>query len=412
MIWIFFKKLKFNLACLIFSLVVFPSLFCQTFASDSTSLELSKLKPISQKVSFHAWGGSPSINQYIHWVAMIVNERYGITLKHVKLTNTSHAVSRILAEKIAGKTENGSVDLLWINGENFSKMKEVGLLQQDSWAYDLPSFIYVNPEKMPDTVFDFGIPTDGLESPWGRAQFVFGYNSEKIKKPPNSAIKLKNWIKMNPGKFTYPQPPDFVGTSFLKQLLLQLVENKDALYLNASDSSSASILAPLWNWLDETHPFFWRNAKIFPLSNSHLIRLLGDQEIDIAISFNPAEFSHAVKQGILTKDIKSFIFEKGSLANVHFVTIPFNATSPDAAKVVANFLLSPEAQLRKANLEIWGDSTVLDIQKLSAEVRKQFKMLPTHSAMLNAQELQNIAAEPHPSWVEVIEREWLKRYAN
>ena len=42
----------------------------------------------------------------------------------------------------------------------------------------------------------------------------------------------------------------------------------------------------------------------------------------------------------------------------------------------------------------------------------QFEQLPTHPAMLDAQELQKIAAEPHPSWVELIEKEWLKRYAN
>ena len=412
MIAIFFRIFKFYLAFFILSIILTLSFFGESFASESDAFKLSKPSSNLQKVSFHAWGGSPAINQYINWVAMKVHDQYGIVLKHVKVANTSHAVSRILAEKIARKLKNGSVDLLWINGENFSRMREAGLLQAESWAYDLPSFIYVNPEKMPDTVFDFGIPTDGLESPWGRAQFVFGYNSKKIKLEPNSAEKLKKWIKTNPGKFTYPQPPDFVGTSFLKQLLLQLVENKDALYQPASNTVSENLLGPLWDWLDQTHPFFWRKAKMFPLSNSHLIRLLGDGEIDIAMSFNPAEFSHAVERGLLTEDIKSFIFEKGSLANVHFVTIPFNANSPDAAKLVANFLLSPEAQLQKANLNIWGDPTVLDIQKLPMKYKIQFEQLPTHPAMLDAQELQKIAAEPHPSWVELIEKEWLKRYAN
>ena len=412
MIRISYKKYNLNFAYLILLIILISFSFCKSFASENDTFKLSMQNSDSQKVSFHAWGGSPSINQYIQWAAMRVYDRYGIDLKHVKLTNTSHAVSRILAEKIAGKAENGSIDLLWINGENFSLMKSAGLLQEKGWAFDLPSFIYVNPEKMPDTVIDFGIPTDGLESPWGRAQFVFGYNSKKIKEKPNSAVKLKNWIKMNPGQFTYPQPPDFIGTSFLKQLLVQLVENKDALYEPAPNSDTENLLAPLWGWLDETHPYFWRKAKIFPLSNAHLLRLLGDREIDIAMSFNPAEFSHAIEQGILSNDIKSFIFEKGSLANVHFVTIPFNATSPNAAKLVANFLLSPEAQLQKANLKIWGDPTVLDIQKLPLEIRNEFNMLPAHTAMLNANELQKIIAEPHPSWVELIEEGWLKRYAN
>ena len=140
-------------------------------------------------------------------------------------------------------------------------------------------------------------------------------------------------------------------------------------------------------------------------------RLLGDKEISIAMSFNPAEFASAVEQGILSSDVKSFIFEDGSLGNVHFVTIPYNATSPDAAKLVANFLLSPEAQLYKANIQIWGAPTVLDIEMLPEKVKKLFESLPQHPAMLTVQELQNVISELHPSWVELIEEEWQQRYA-
>ncbi len=344
--------------------------FYSTLASDNDEFTQVRLSAIGQEVAFHAWGGSPAINDYIQWVASQVDMHYGITLNHVKLINTSHAVSRILAEKIAGRSENGSVDLLWVNGENFSRMKETGLLREDGWAYDLPSFRYVNIKKMPDTIFDFGIPTLGLESPWGRAQFVFGYDSHVIKSPPDSAAKLLNWIKTNSGKFSYPQPPDFIGTSFLKQLLLQLVKNKEVLYQPVSNTNAKEILEVLWKWLDEAHPFFWRKAKTFPVNNAHMSRLLSDKEILIAMSFNPAEFASAVEQGILSSDVKSFIFKEGSLGNVHFVTIPYNATSPRAAKLVANFLLSPEAQLHKANIQIWGDPTVLDIEMLPVKVKK------------------------------------------
>ena len=164
--------------------------FFSALASDDEKFTQLKQNSLGEEVTFHAWGGSPAINDYIQWVAGRVEIQYGITLNHVKLTNTSHAVSRILAEKIAGKTENGSVDLLWVNGANFFRMKETGLLRDDGWAFNLPSFRYVNPEKMPDTISDFGIPTLGLESPWGRAQFVFGYDSNVIKSPPDSAKKL------------------------------------------------------------------------------------------------------------------------------------------------------------------------------------------------------------------------------
>ena len=43
---------------------------------------------------------------------------------------------------------------------------------------------------------------------------------------PKSAADLLAWAKENPGRFTYPQPPDFVGTSFLKQVLTEVVADQ------------------------------------------------------------------------------------------------------------------------------------------------------------------------------------------
>ena len=68
---------------------------------------------------------------------------------HVKLTDTADAVSRILAEKTAGRNKDGSVDLIWGNGENFASFKRNGLLRDDAWAFNLPSWRYTDPEKLP-----------------------------------------------------------------------------------------------------------------------------------------------------------------------------------------------------------------------------------------------------------------------
>jgi len=155
----------------------------------------------------------------------------------------------------------------------------------------------------------------------------------------------------------------------------------------------------------------WRSGKIFPSNYSHLVRLLGDKEIAFAMAFNSAEFALGVEQGILPATIKSFIFDKGALSNVHFVAIPFNADAPEAAKITANFLLSPEAQLYKANIKMWGDPTVLDLDLLPDEWRREFSSLPQHPSMVSVEQLQKIIPEPHPSWVKLIEEEWQKRYA-
>ena len=85
----------------------------------------------NHSVYFHAWGGDPQINSYIQWLAKRVKQLHNIDLHHVKLTDTSEAVSRVLAEKSAENHQQGQVDLVWINGENFASMAQYQLLAKD-----------------------------------------------------------------------------------------------------------------------------------------------------------------------------------------------------------------------------------------------------------------------------------------
>ena len=55
-----------------------------------------------------------------------LRQRFGVELVHVKLTDTGEAVARVAAEKAAGRTEGGTVDLIWINGENFAADEGAG----------------------------------------------------------------------------------------------------------------------------------------------------------------------------------------------------------------------------------------------------------------------------------------------
>ena len=71
-----------------------------------------------QTVYFNAWGGAPTINAYIQWASTQVQEQFGVTVKHVKIADVSDMVKRVRNEKLAGKTD-GTVDWVWINGENF-----------------------------------------------------------------------------------------------------------------------------------------------------------------------------------------------------------------------------------------------------------------------------------------------------
>ena len=102
--------------------------FAATLAKADDFVTLQK-EAKGQTVYFNAWGGDTKINNYISWAKKVLSEKHDIKLVHVKLTDTANAVSRILAEKVAGRSKGGSIDLLWVNGENFAAMKRAGLLQ-------------------------------------------------------------------------------------------------------------------------------------------------------------------------------------------------------------------------------------------------------------------------------------------
>jgi putative thiamine transport system substrate-binding protein len=372
------------------------------------SAVLSEAK--GQTVYFHAWGGEPRINDYIAWAGRRVAERFDVRVLHVKVSDTAEIVSRVLTEKAAGRTEGGGVDLIWINGENFAAMKKARLLLPVGWADRLPNYRFVDVGANPALVRDFTVPVEGLEAPWGLARLVFFYDSARLQEPPRSALELGAWIAVNPGRFTYPQPPDFIGMTFLKQLLVELAPDPAVLQQPATDENFAAASAPLFAWLDAAQENLWRSGRAFPLNYGGLRQLLADREIDIAFAFNPADASSAIANGEIPDTVRSFVFAGGTLGNAHFVAIPFNASAAAGAMVLADFLLSPEAQARKQDIAVWGDPTVLAVDRLPEEDRVRFAALDLGVATLRPEELGPTLPEPHPSWVERIENEWARRY--
>ena len=381
-------------------------------AEETASFKALKEAAKGQTVYFNAWGGDEKINAYIRWAGDEVKARYGITLEHVKLTDTAIAVSRILAEKTAGRQTDGSVDMVWVNGENFASMMRAGLLQDHDWVTSLPHWRYTDEAELPAIALDFAVPTLGREVPWGRAQLAFFYDSAYVQNPPLSAKALKTYIANNPGRFTYPQPPDFIGVSFLKQLLIELTDQDKALYAPVEESDFDAVTAPLWTYLEQINDDLWRRGGAYPPNYPAMRQLVADGEVDIYIAFNPADASSAIARGELPETVRSYVHESGTLANVHFLAIPFNSGNAQAAKIVANFLLSPEAQLRKADPEIWGDPSVLSMGRLSQADKDAFSKLPKGVATLSPADLAKTLPEPHPSWVPKLEAAWTARFAS
>ena len=162
-----------------FLIILFSLILVSKGSAKSLDQSWSKILKtgINKSVNFHAWGGSENINSYIKWVGKEVKKKYGIKLNHIKIKDTAQAVQKVLYEKISGKNSQGSVDMIWINGENFSSMLKSNLLHHKNWIFDLPNSKYINLSKNSSLMFDFGIYTDGREMPWGLSQLIFFYDS-------------------------------------------------------------------------------------------------------------------------------------------------------------------------------------------------------------------------------------------
>lgn len=360
-----------------------------------------------QEVFFHAWGGDPKINAFISWVGEEAAARYGVTLTHVKLAATSDAVARVQAEQAAGKDSGGAVDLIWINGENFAAMKRAGMLY-GPFAQSLPNWALVDTLGKPATVTDFTEPTQGLESPWAMAQLVFEHDSAKLADPPKSIPALADWAKANPGRFTYPQPPDYLGLTFLKQVLYALLPDPLILQRPAADADPA--LEALWQFLDALHPNLWRQAMAFPANEAALGQLLADDEVGITFAFNPGRASAEIASGTLPDTVRTFVLDGGTIGNASFVAIPFNANAAAGAQVVANLLLDPAVQARAQDASILGFQTVLNMDALTPADRALFQDAPRGPATLSPAELGPTLLEPHASWMTQISAQWALRY--
>jgi putative spermidine/putrescine transport system substrate-binding protein len=358
-------------------------------------------------VRFAMWSGSSAINNWIDtYAAPEIERRYKIKLIRVP-ADASVFVNRLLTEKQSGKNQ-GSIDLIWINGENFKNARENDLLYGPV-SGSLPNFVkYVDPETVE---YDFGYPVEGYEIPYGRAQFVFEYDSAVVKDIPDTYEKLMAWIKKNPGRFTYPQPPDFTGSAFIRQVFYAATggykqyqgEYNSELFEKNKDKAMA--------YLKELSPYLWNSGKIYPKSLAALETLFEKGEVLISMNYNQGNASNKILQGRYPETVRTFVMKDGSLYNTHFTAIPFNAPNRAGAMVVADFLLSPEAQISKKDPANWGDFPVLEISKLPKEFHNKLSSLNAGDATLSLEVLEKHAVpEISSQYLEALENEWEKQF--
>ncbi|MBF9030016.1 ABC transporter substrate-binding protein [Rhodobacterales bacterium HKCCE3408] len=360
------------------------------------------------EVNWFLWGGSDTINQYVsEYLGGILEDEYGITLNRVGLSDTVEAVNIVLGEAEAGVTEDGSVDLIWINGENFRTMVQADL----AWCGypgTLPNNDLIDWDN-PSIATDFGVPVDGCEMPWNRAQFAIAYDSARTEMPPRTIAELIDWVDANPGQFTYPAPPDFNGSVFVRHVFYHAAGGVDAL-LGPFDQALYDEVAPrAWEILNAMEPHLWREGQTYPTSITQLDQLFANSEVAFSFNYDPSQFGLAVESGLWPETVRSYGFADGTIGNTNYTLIPFNSPNKAAALVLQNLLISAEAQLEKARPEVWGTVPAIDLGAVPDEIRAEFDALPSHPSVVAPEVLAEAALpELQAEWIAAIEQGWIE----
>lgn len=360
------------------------------------------------------WGGSSEINRFVDTVyGPRLAEEFDVELNRIPVADTVDAVNKVLSEIQAGRETGGAVDLIWINGENYQTLRQADALLGE-WSQRIPNSRFVDWEA-PEVRFDFGLPAAGFESPWGSAQFQFVYDSARLAPDdlPRSYDELAEWAEANPGRFTYPAPPDFHGNRFIKQAFYELTGGAERWIGEFNAAGYADASPALWDYLRELEPHLWRRGTTYPPSIAELNRLFANGEIDFTFTQLPSGIEADVAAGILPATARPFVFDTGTIGDSHYLAIPANAAHPEAAMVLANLVLEPELQAAKlAPGQGWGDGLGLSISLLDESDRLTIETvlddlgeLAVAPSRLEAVRLPEVAAD----YTVALERDWQQR---
>lgn len=406
------KKSLYTLGTLLIAtLITFTA--CTTEADTGKSLDTYSnwdqvVKDGSGKeVTILMWGGNEAINQYMDtFVADYMKSTYDVALKRVPM-NAPDYLAKLLNEKKNG-IDVGTGDVVWINAENFRTAKEGGLL--DGPFTDLLPIQKAFYDKSSDDLnYDSGIPIEGYEGIWGRAQLVLTYDTAMVKNPPQTYEELLQWAKNNPGQFTYPKvPDDFVGTAFVRTAFYELT---DATYEEEMNQEVFNTYgAPVMDYFNELAPYLWREGTTYPATQAQMDELFKNGEIKMTMGFEVGKTAGLVAGGVYPESVTSYVFDTGTIGNAHYLAVPYNSPEKAAALLLIDFLESPQAQLEKMKPEVWGDMPAFDVNKISAADQMTLSQLDEVSGAIPLKELTaKRLPEMQAKYIDWIKELWVNK---
>jgi len=398
-----------NLLALLLCMLMTLSLCACGSASAEIDLSTASWEDIvaaakGTTVTFYGWGGDENRNNWLNTtVADYVKSEYDVTLEVVGM-NIDDILAKLSGEKQAG-SDKGSIDMIWINGENFYSAKDNGMLY-GPFTQKLPNMeAYIDLDD-PETLNDFCMPIDGYEAPYAKAQMVLYNDSAVTPEAPASAEALLEYCKQYPGKVTYPALPDFTGSAFVRNLIYEICGWEQFQTMEADYDTAKAAVEPAMEYLRQLNPYLWNQGKTFPESSTTVDAMFADGELVMAMSYGPFGVATGIAQGLYTETTRTFVFDKGTIGNTNYMGIAFNSPNKAGALVVINAIISGQIQLTQyAQLR---ELPVVDQTKLSAQEKAAFDAVDLGKGVLSQADLLTHRLPEMPaSLVPIIEEIWL-----
>ena len=343
---------------------------------------LDKAKGSTIVMNMHQ--GDKKANSYMNdYVVPALKSNYGITLKVIG-GQGKEIINNIMAEKESGTTK-GLTDLCWINGETFYQLRQIDGLY-GPFVQQLPNAKYIDFTD-PVIKYDFQEEVNGYEAAWGKAYFIGVTDSARVQKIPITMQDFEMYWQQHPGRFTISQ--EFGGLTLLKSWLIELAGGIGELEGKFDETKYQKYSTQLWAYINRNKKYFWKQGETFPASGTVVSQMFGSGEIDFTFTFGNADVDRKVADGLYPATSKAFILKAGCTTNTNYLGILFNSVNKAAAMVACNFLLSPEAQIKKNNYTIWGGSMVLDYSKLEKKWQNEYNALPKLIYGLSDEEIKN-----------------------
>lgn len=354
-------------------------------------------------VTFYGWGGDENRNNWLNSdVADYLKDNYDITLNVVGM-DINDILAKLTADKEAGETA-GSIDMIWINGENFYSAKENGLLY-GPFTDKLPNMDAYIDTSDAETLNDFCKPIDGYEAPYAKAQMILFNDSAVTPDTPKSAEEFMEYCKANKGKVTYPALPDFTGSAFVRNLIYELCGYEQFQDMEADKDTVKKAIQPALDYLRKLNPYLWKGGKTFPDSITTLDAMFQDGELVMDMNYEPFTVAKGIADGTLKQSCQTFIFDKGTIGNTNYMAIAYDSPNKAGALVAINAILSADIQLTQYSR--LKTLPVVSQDKLSAEERAAFADADMGKGVLSQAELLAHRLPEMPAdLVPVIEEIW------